>query len=387
MSQKITDRLLRSLPAPASGNRITYDVEVAGFGIRITAAGAKAFVLNYRLAGRERRYTIGSYPDWSVAAARERAKELKRAVDLGEDPMGQRHEDRAAPSVSQLANRYLAEHAIRKTARTLKDEQSMLKKLVLPALGKIKVHDVRHDDIDQLHREISQTRPIRANRIAQMLSKMFSLGIRWGYRIDNPVKGWSRNPEARRTRYLTGDELQRLNRVLATHPNRACSNVIRLLLLTGARRGEVLTATWDQFDLDVGVWVKPAGYVKQRKEHRVRLSGAALRLLRDMRSERTTSRYLFPGGVSDRPLQEVKGFWAGVCRKAELNDCRIHDLRHTYASILASAGLSLPVIGALLGHTQPNTTARYSHLFDDPLREATERVGAFVTPLLSNSGK
>jgi len=385
MAQKLTDRLVRSLPPPRASNRITYDTEVRGFGVRVTSLGAKAFVLNYRVNGRERRLTIGSYPDWSVAAAREQAKELKRSVDLGDDPMGRRHEDRAAPNVGTLAKRYLAEHAVRKAARSYRDEQSMLEKLVLPALGSVKVHEVRHDDIDRVHREISARRPIRANRVAQMLSKMFNLAIRWGYRPDNPVKGWHRNPEDRRTRYLSHEELQRLGTVLEAHPNKACANVIRLLLLTGARRGEVMTATWDQFDLEKAIWIKLSAHTKQKKEHRVPLSAAALRLLRDMRSERTTSRYLFPGELPDRPLQEVKGFWAGVCRKAELNDCRIHDLRHTYASILASAGLSLPVIGALLGHTQPNTTARYSHLFEDPLREATDRVGTALNGLIGTN--
>ena len=373
MAQKLTDRLVRSLPPPPASNRITYDMEVRGFGIRVTSLGAKAFVLNYRVNGRERRLTIGSYPDWSVAAAREQAKELKRSVDPGDDPMGRRHQDRAAPNVATLAKRYLAEHAVRKAARSYRDDQSMLEKLVLPALGSLKVHEVRHDDIDRVHCEISARRPIRANRVAQMLSKMFNLAIRWGYRPDNPAKGWHRNPEHRRTRYLSSLELGRLTTVLAGHPNQRCANLVRLLLLTGARRGEALSATWDQIDLNLGVWVKPSSHVKQKKEHRVPLSGVAIRLLREMHSQSAGSRFLFAGNVPDRPLQEIKGFWAGVCRKAELNDCRIHDLRHTYASILASAGLSLPVIGALLGHTQPNTTARYSHLFDDPLREATER--------------
>ena len=103
MAQKLTDRLVRSLPPPPTSNRITYDTEVRGFGVRVTSLGAKAFVLNYRVNGRERRLTIGSYPDWSVAAAREQAKELKRSVDLGDDPMGRRHEDRAAPNVGTLA--------------------------------------------------------------------------------------------------------------------------------------------------------------------------------------------------------------------------------------------------------------------------------------------
>ena len=115
------------------------------------------------------------------------------------------------------------------------------------------------------------------------------------------------------------------------------------------------------------------------------LSAAALHLLRRLRAQSAESRYVFLGAVPNRPLQEIKGFWAGVCAKADLADCRIHDLRHTYASILASAGLSLPVIGALLGHVQPSSTARYSHLFDDPLREATERVGAVVAPIAAST--
>ncbi len=149
-------------------------------------------------------------------------------------------------------------------------------------------------------------------------------------------------------------------------------------MLTGARRGEVLSATWDQFDLEAGVWTKPSAHTKQKSEHRVPLSAPAMQLLSDMKAT-AAGDCLFPGKSADQPLTEIKHFWAAICRKADIKDCRIHDLRHTYASILASAGLSLPVIGALLGHTQPNTTARYSHLFDDPLRQATERVGAVVT--------
>jgi integrase len=378
MAKRLTDRLAKALPLPSSGNRITYDTEIKGFGFRVTAGGARAFVLNYRVNGRERRYTIGSYPDWSVAAAREEAKRLKREVNKGYDTMGQKHADRTAPTVADLSDRYLSEHAIRKAPRAQRDDRSMIEKLVLPEIGRLKVFEVRREDIDRLHREVSRTRPIRANRMVQMLSKMFALAIRWEYRSDNPVKGIHRNPEERRTRYLSADEMGRLTSVLATHENQASANVIRLLLLTGARRGEVMGATWNQFDLEAGTWTKPSAHTKQKKEHRVPLSAPAIQLLSGIRAEAGASSHVFPGRKPGEPLTDIKNFWAGVCRKAELEDCRIHDLRHTYASILASAGLSLPVIGALLGHTQPNTTARYSHLFDDPLREATERVGKLI---------
>ena len=348
--------------------------------MRVTAGGARAFILNYRVGGRERRYTIGGYPDWSVAAAREEAKRLKRLIDRGHDPMGARHDERAAPSMADLADRYMEEHAVRKVLRAQQDDRAMLEKLVIPAIGRLKVHDVRHEDIDRLHQEVSRTRPIRANRMAQMLSRMFTLAVRWEYRSDNPVKGLDRNPEPRRNRYLTGEELQRLIAVLATHKNQRCANVIRLLLFTGARRGEVMNATWDQFDLNAGIWTKPSTHTKQKKEHRVPLSAPTIQLLSELKEKSGPSPCVFPGR-NGRPLTEIKTFWAGVCRMAELRDCRIHDLRHTYASILASAGLSLPVIGALLGHTQPNTTARYSHLFDEPLREAAERVSSALMGL------
>jgi integrase len=304
-----------------------------------------------------------SPPSWLTEA-----KQLKRIVDMGGDPMSDRHDDRASPDVSHLARRYLEEHAVRKAPRSRMDDQSMLEKLVLPEIGRMKVARVRRDDIDRIHREVSKTRPIRANRVAQLLSKMFALAIRWEYRTDNPVQGLEKNQEGRRNRYLSMDELERLTAVLNHHPNRRCANIIKLLLFTGARRGEVMNATWDQFDLEEGVWVKPSAHTKQRKEHRVPLSEEAVELLSDIKSEAASSPYVFPGKSPERPLSEIKTFWMGVCRKAGLEDFRIHDLRHTYASILASEGLGLPIIGALLGHTQPQTTARYSHLYDDPLR-------------------
>ena len=188
-------------------------------------------------------------------------------------------------------------------------------------------------------------------------------------------------PQTRRTRYLSADELQRLMSVLNDHQNRKCAHAVQLLLMTGARRGEVLSARWDEFDLANGVWVKPSAHTKQKRQHRVPISGAAVELLQEIRATSAGSQYLFPGALPDKPLQELKTFWAGVCKKAKLSNFRIHDLRHSYASILASSGLSLPIIGALLGHTQQSTTARYSHLFDHSLREATERVSSMLRDL------
>jgi integrase len=386
---RLTDAVVRSLRVPEQGNKITYDNgkdAVRGFGVRVTAAGAKSFILNYTVTGRERRLTIGGYSAWSVAAARDEAKRLRQEIDRGIDPLGARIAEREAPTVADLCDRYLAEHAIKK--RSIAGDRSMIRRIVRPELGSRKVVSITFADIDRLHRKITKEAPYQANRLVALLSKMFSLAIRWDMRSDNPAKGVERNAEERRYRYLTGGELRGLTEALAVHPSQIAANAVRLLLLTGARRGEVLSATWDQFDFVGGTWTKPSSHTKQKLEHRVPLSAPARQLLAEIRAEaerrakekrREPSRYVFPARVGDGPMVEIKTAWAALCRAAGLEGVRVHDLRHTYASVLASAGLSLPVIGALLGHTQPGTTARYAHLFDDPLRAATERVGAVVT--------
>jgi len=223
-----------------------------------------------------------------------------------------------------------------------------------------------------------------------VLAKMLALAVKWELRADNPARGIERAPEERRERFLTPAEIARLGDVLAEHLERTSANAVRLLLLTGSRRGEVLGATWDQFDLSAGTWTKPAATTKQAKLHRVPLSAAARALLSGMRAEADQEDarrakygmpaipFLFPGKET-QPLREIKHFWGAVCRKAGITGVRVHDLRHTFASILASSGLSLPIIGALLGHTQASTTNRYSHLLDDPLRAAAERAGAVIT--------
>jgi integrase len=400
MAIKLTDRVARALIAPHRANRITYDEEVRGFGLRVTAGGAKSFVLNYRVGGRERRITIGRYPEWSVAAARERARSLKRRVNLGDDPMQERHDEREAPTVAEMCDRFEQEYLPKRRPATQRDYLGILNKYVRPKLGRTKVADLVHSDIDLLHREISKRAPYRANRAVAVMSRMMNLAMTWGWRVDNPARGIERAPEVKRNRFLSSPELVRLTRALRRHPERTSANAILLLLLTGARKNEVLGARWGQFDLENGVWTKPSAHTKQKEDHRVPLSAPALALLIEIQREVHPSTresdhdktgnsrnadFVFPG-KGNRPLTEIKRLWSSICKSTELQDLRIHDLRHTYASILASSGLSLPIIGALLGHTQAATTQRYAHLIDDALRQATERVGAIVANTAGDGG-
>lgn len=406
-TQRLSDRAIRAMADPEASSKIIYDAELPGFGIRLTKSGARSFIFNYVVNRRERRMTIGPFPAWSTTAARERAKALKREVSLGADPLAasqravaEADAERRAPTVADLCERYCSEHLPTKAPRSAEDDRRMWRDFILPAFGAMKVAELSPSKADRLHAQISRTHKVRANRVIALLRKAFNLAIRWGWRADNPAMGVRRNRETPRDRFLNPDEIARLTDALAAHPQRASADAIRFLMLTGARRSEVLHACWDQFDLDQGIWQKPSAHTKQRKVHRVPLSAPALNLLLQRHVD-ATGAYVFPGNKPDRPLSEIKRSWLSVCRAAGLaqevpltaedgtpvlaadgspkirwvNTVRIHDLRHTYASLLASDGQSLPVIGALLGHTQPQTTARYAHLLDDPLRAATESVG------------
>lgn len=404
MGTKITDRLMKSLTAPETGYRITYDTEITGFGVRVTKAGTRSFIVAYSGGNRERRYTIGKYPAWSVAAARAEASRIRLEVDTGGDPMGDRHAKRVERTVDDLCDRYLADYARHKNrASTIARNTDLIDRFIKPRLGKLKVAAVSYADVDTLHRRITtQNGPYIANRAAALCSKLFNLSIRWGWRADNPARGVERNQEAKRERYLSRAELARLAEALSAYPwrekvrlsadeaiasgqrsawrqrstphteRKQSCNALRLLMLTGARKSELLSARWVDMDLSAGVWTKPGATTKQRTTHRVPLSTAAVKLLRSMPGDRE---WVFPGR-GDSHQNDLKKTWASVCELADIEGVRIHDLRHTYAAQLASAGLSLPIIGALLGHTQTQTTARYSHLMDDPLRDATERVSA-----------
>jgi integrase len=376
-NQRLTDALARRLRTPDTGNRITYDGEVKGFGLRITAAGAKAFILNYRCGGRERRITIGAFPDWSVAAARKEAQRLRALVDQGRDPLAERDSERTAPTVSTLCARYLEDHLPRKRPSSQRDDRSMIERDILPALGRRKVADVRFADVDHLHRTISRRAPIRANRVVALLSKMFSLAMRWGWRPDSPVRGIERNLETKRQRYLPPAEIARLSDALNHRPGVA-ADIVRWLLLTGCRFSEAANAHWQQFDLEAGTWTRASHETKQKKTITTPLSAPARALLANLHERNGASPHVFPGPAG-RPVRSIKTAWATICRDAGLEGVRVHDLRHSFAALLVSSGASLVLIGKLLGHSQAQTTNRYAHADLDPLREAAERVGAVVT--------
>jgi integrase len=376
---RLTDAGVRKIPLPASGQSLIWDRDVSGFALRLTVGGSRSWVFNYRVrgSGQQRRVTIGQFGSWSASAAREEAKRLRRLVDGGEDPRGDQEKQREAPTVADLIARFEREYLPRKRPSTIKDYCGMLRRHIGPHFGKYaKVADIAYDDVDALHRKVTSTGSTYvANRCIALCSRMFSLAIKWKMRTDNPCKGIERNPEIKRRRYLSSDELQRLLKALAETPDPQFVNIITLLILTGARRGEVLSMRWSA--IVNRTWTKPSSETKQKHDHTVPLSSAVLQLLASIERR---GEYVFPS--SDNPsghIVEIKNGWEGLCKRAGVKGLRIHDLRHSFASQLASSGASLPLIGALLGHSSPTTTARYAHLFDDPQRAAVEKIGDIIS--------
>jgi len=383
---------VRKIEAPETG-AVTYwdnDPNVRGFGLRVYASGAKSFFLNYRVDGRERRFTIGPFPRWSVSAARERAKELRREIDRGHDPAGQKRERRDAPTVQDLIDRYISEHLPRKSASAarIEDEKKMLA-MIGERLGKhTKVTEVHGGDIRQMHMKITETgRPVRANRILAVCSKMFSLSLvpqpgensPWrNFAQGNPCRGIERNHEEGRERFFSQAELAAITDALAEYPGVA-ADCVRLVMLTGCRPAEALKAEWSEFDKEAGYWIKPSAHTKQRKVHRLPLSPPAIELIDGLRKKRK-GKWVFPGDKPGEHLAALWHVWHFVRKKTGLGaDARLYDLRHTFASVGAGGGLGLPIIGRLLGHTQSRTTQRYAHLADDPLREAAEKITTVIT--------
>jgi len=353
---------------------------VPGFGIRVTP-GAKTFVFRYRSDGIDRTMRIGALGPWTVVAARERARELRRQVDGGADPQRLRADAEKAATLKDLWDRYLKGYTTTLRKRTVEAYTATFDNLIKPALGKMKVGKIQHDDVVQLHAKVTRDNgPYSANRVVALLSALFGVAIRLRLLTENPAKGVHRNVEQPRKKYLTEDEAKRLLEAIKKLRHPQSANAIRLLLLTGARKGETLAAKWTDIDIKNGVWTKPGATTKQRTTHRVVLSSSACALLADMHKNRTSQVWVFPGGDDEDKThqRDLKAAWRSIQKTANLPHIRIHDLRHSFASFLVSSGASLPMIGSLLGHTQAQTTARYAHLFESAQKEAADSVGNLI---------
>ncbi|MDP2259936.1 MAG: tyrosine-type recombinase/integrase [Caulobacter sp.] len=398
MPRRSTVRLTKSVINQARPGSFVWDAELPGFGLRVTKAGTKSFVVQFRtLTGAQGRMVVGGYPALTADEARDLARDQLALVARGKNPSVERKAARAAPTLSDLATYYLEDYAV--TAglrpRTVHDARYVLDKFALPKLGSRKVAEVGAVDIRRLHGDARVAAGVyQANRLLATLSKMFNLAVEQEHRTANPCKGIKKFHEDQRWRNFSDEEVTRILAACDRYPYQSPANAVRLLLFTGARLQEVLKADWEQFDLEAGVWEKPSAHTKQKRVHRVELDGPALNLVREMRLLDPTGRYLFPGEDAKpdpksptadlrRPRSDLKRLWEWIKREANLKDARRHDLRRTTASFMLDEGVSLATIGKALGQTQTSTTARYAQLRQTKQRDALRRAGERMDALRS----
>jgi integrase len=394
----VTKRAVDAL-APTSANAFLWDRELPRFGMKCTPAGAKSYVVQYRIGRRVRRYTIGTHgAPWTPDLARKEALRILALVASGIDPAVAKGASRTAPTVRELAERVRTEHLVKRRAATRMEYDRLLRAHIIPALGSLAVADVARADVAKLHHQLRET-PMQANRVVAVLSKMLNLAERWGLRPDgtNPCRHLERNRERRRERFLSTEEIGRVGRALdqaargplplparkKSKPTSATLSpyalaAIALLLLTGARRGEILGLTWDQVELERGLLRLAESKTGPRVIH---LNAAALAILERL-PRVAANPHVIVGERRGAHLVNLTKPWHVLRTAARLEDVRLHDLRHTHASVGAAAGLGLPLIGALLGHTQAATTHRYAHLAADPVRAAAELVGSRIAKAL-----
>lgn len=274
IAQKLSKTVVERIEA-TEREVVVWDDALPGFGVRVKPSGVRSYIIQYRsrTTGVSRRLTIGQHgPLLTFEQAKKQARAVLADAMRGKDPVEDRRAARRAPSVADLAADYLERHAVpKKRPKSVRDDRAMLGNIILPKLGGKKVGLIGRRDIEAIHVAMKD-RPYQANRVLSLLSKMFNLTVEWGWRSDNPAKGIERYDEQKRDRWLSDTELRRLCTVLDEHPNTRAANAIRLQLLTGARLGEVLGSRKEDFDLERGVWTKPAHQTKQKRTEHLPLS-------------------------------------------------------------------------------------------------------------------
>lgn len=389
--KKLTKASIDALIRSHSGPRKEYwDTEIKGFGLRVTERKA-VYIFGYRPGGgrgaSQKKITFGSVGEFTPSEARERARRIAAEVASGGDPAAAIADRRAAPTVAELMDRYLSDHAeAHKKASSLKADRIHIRNAILPALGQRKVADIGPADIEKLHKSKRET-PIAANRVLALLSKAFNLAERWNYRerYSNPCIDVKKFKENKRERMMQPDEIGRFAHALGLAERGQLPNArgglrsispyavwaIRLIYFTGARKDEILGLRWDHVNLERAQLELPDSKTGAKI---VLLNPAALEVLGQI--ERVDGNpHVIVGAKPGAHMVNIKDAWAAICEAGNLIDLRIHDLRHNFGAHAVSNGVSTPMLGSLLGHKQLSTTQRYSHFQNDPARAANELIG------------
>ena len=354
---------------------VFWDRELPGFGVRVYPSGSRVYVVQCRTRGKSKRVTLGRHGVISADQARRKAALTIARIKGGEAP---EPVSSSVVTVAVLAERYLREHvAIHCKASSGKLYRRALERFVLPAYGRLGVEEVGREQVSELHYELREI-PYQANRVLEIQSKVFNLAELWGLRREggNPCRFVRKYKERKRERFLSEEEFRRLGEVLNEMEAEGVVSVypaaaIRLLMLTGCRRNEIVELRWEDVDLEAGELRIRDGKTGARL---VPLSPAAAGVLGGLPGV-ADNPWVIAGSKEGRHLSDLQPAWKRVRKRAGLEDVRIHDLRHSFASRALALGESLSMIGKLLGHTQVQTTARYAHLARESVKASASRIG------------
>lgn len=369
---KLTKSVVEALRSEATPYFV-WDNQVIGFGVRVMPSGVRTYQVQYRKGGRTRRSSIGRHGVVTADQARMRARELLGLVAMGRNPVEELAQHRRQPTVALLCDRFMAEHAGQHCKpSTRRNYHQIIELYIKPVLGPIKVNEVERKDAAELHLRLGDRR-YQANRTLAVLSKMFNLAEVWGLRPDgsNPCRHVKKYREKGRNRFLTHAELARLGRTLEEIEAEGCETphvvaAYRLLILTGCRLGEIQTLQWD-YITEFGMELPDSKTGARRIPLPPEARGILAALPRTIGNP-----FVIEGKKPGAHITDLERPWRRIRERAGLDGVRIHDLRHTYASHAVCSGMPIQMVGRLLGHTQLQTTLRYAHLADEPVRQAAE---------------
>ena len=383
MPRKLNDSIIRSLALPDKGQRVVWDGGLPRFGLRLAAGGSRSWVVKYKVRGRSRWLTLGTYPLVPLTDARSKAKEALATVVQGADPVGERRAEREAPTFEDLAREYIERHAQPKK-RSWKADERMLQKYVPASWCAMPAQTITRRQVRDLLDTIAGRAPIQANRVLALLRKVWNFGIKRDLVETNPCALLDRPaPEHQRDRVLTADELRAVWKAFEGEDEQTAA-LFKLYLLTAQRGGELRAMEWSELDLDAGSWVIPAEKAKNKLAHRVPLSPPAVTLLRDLRERANGSPWVFPSR-SESGHHEVLHKATERVRERSGVDFVPHDLRRTVATFLTSeVGVSRLVVSKLLNHVEPGVTKVYDRAsYDREKRAALNSWAAKLEQIVS----
>lgn len=392
----LSAKVLKNLTCPAKGKTDYHDKGCKGLMLEVRHSGGRTWYLRYRDArGKQRQFRLADARDLSLEQARKRADELRGQIAMGADPTHQKAVLRAVPTFSEFIETQYLPH-IKSYKRSWETDVSLLKNHLLPRFGKRHLDQISKQDIVMMHRgRLSEgAAPGSANRVLILMRYIFNLALKWEVAglTKNPTAGVSTFEENNKLeRYLTRQEVTRLYHVVLQSQNQMLSKIISMLILTGARKREVLDSRWGDFDLEKRSWRIPI--CKTGQARHVPLSDGALRVLELARHDLITAKlaitnqaWVFPNLRTGKPYVSFFTAWDTARKRAGLPAVRVHDLRHSFASFLINTGRSLYEVQKILGHTQVKTTQRYAHLTQETLIDAVNSAAHALDGVFSSSG-